>query len=106
MVGGGPSVLYDAVAVVVSATTGPTALAAEPAAKDFVTDAHAHCKFIGHTAAAAPLLDAAGVADAMDDGYHQLGTRATAKALHRGQADPGSTLHALDHLRRARNCWY
>ena len=42
MVGGGPSVLYDAVAILVIARPGATALAAKPAAKDFVSDAHAH----------------------------------------------------------------
>ena len=46
MLGGGPSVLYDAVAVVTS-DEGATTLAGMPAAKDFVTDAHNHKKFIG-----------------------------------------------------------
>ena len=32
-----------------------------PAARDFVADAFAHCKFIAYVAAAAPLLDKAGV---------------------------------------------
>ncbi|MET0664036.1 MAG: catalase [Acidimicrobiales bacterium] len=77
MVGGGPSVLYDAVAVIVS-ESGAEALAAEPAAKDFVTDAHAHCKFVAFTPEAEALFTAAGIADAMDDGYHLLGGRAKA----------------------------
>ncbi|MEO8095788.1 MAG: catalase, partial [Pseudolysinimonas sp.] len=42
---GGPSVLYDAVAVIPSAA-GAALLAAQAAAKDFVNDAHAHCKFV------------------------------------------------------------
>jgi len=70
-VDGGPSVLYDAVALLVSAD-GATALAVDAAAKDFVTDAHAHCKVIGYVASAQALLDAAGVADVMDDGYISL----------------------------------
>jgi catalase len=78
MVGGGPSVLYDAVAIVASAE-GAAALADQPPAKDFVTDAHAHCKLIGHTAEAAGLLAAAGVTDSMDGGYHELGSRPSAK---------------------------
>ncbi|MBC5810813.1 MAG: catalase [Candidatus Eremiobacteraeota bacterium] len=53
-VGGGPSVLYDCVALLVG--DGVEALAAEPAARDFVSDAFAHHKFIGYVAAAAPLL--------------------------------------------------
>jgi catalase len=51
-VDGGPSVLYDAVAILASAE-GATALAQDPAAKDFVTDAHAHGKFVAYDPAAA-----------------------------------------------------
>ena len=51
------------------------ALAARPAARDFVTDAVAHCKSIGYTSAAAVLFEAAGLpanpAD-MDDGFVSL----------------------------------
>ena len=53
----------------------PTArglLAADATAKDFVTDAHAHCKFIAYTPDAAALLDAAGVTADIDDGYTVL----------------------------------
>jgi len=58
---GGPSVLYDAVAVMVS-TKGAETLVTSHAAKTFVADAFAHLKFIAHNDAAQPLLDAAGVA--------------------------------------------
>jgi catalase len=58
---GGPSVLFDAVALVVS-DAGAAELASMPAARDFVADAFAHNKFVGHTPAAAALLDKAGVA--------------------------------------------
>jgi hypothetical protein len=44
-----------------------------PAVRDFLTDAYAHCKFIGHAGAAAPLLAATGVAELMDDGFIELG---------------------------------
>jgi len=70
-VDGGPSVLYDAVALLISAD-GAALLAADAAAKDFVTDAHAHCKFVGHVESAGPLLAAAGVIDMLDDGYLPL----------------------------------
>jgi catalase len=70
-VDGGPSVLYDAVALLPS-TDGAEALAVDAAAKDFVTDAHAHCKFIGHAESAVELLRAAGVAELTDDGYVAL----------------------------------
>ncbi|MBO0806521.1 MAG: catalase HPII, partial [Nocardiopsaceae bacterium] len=59
-VDGAPSVRYDAIAVLAS-PDGARSLAASPAARDFVSDAYAHCKFIGHTPGAAPLLSAAGI---------------------------------------------
>ena len=74
---GGPSVLYDAVAIIAS-DEGIAELVNHPAAKDFVSDAHAHAKFIAYTAAARPLLEAAGVADQLDDGYLALDKRASA----------------------------
>jgi catalase len=74
---GGPSVLFDAV-VVLLAIEAATDLSTHPAARDFVTDAFAHAKFIGHTVAAAPLLDAAGVADLLDDGFIALDDGRTA----------------------------
>ena len=57
---GGPSVLFDAVFVAAS-DAGVEALLGEAAAVAWVHDAFAHLKVIGHTAAAQPLLDAAGV---------------------------------------------
>ena len=79
-VDGGPSVLYDAVAILASAE-GAARLAAQPAAQDFVHDAHAHAKFVAFTEGARPLLDAAGVADSVDDGYVVLGDRASFAAF-------------------------
>ena len=60
MLGGGPSVLYDAVALLVSAD-GSALLAKDAAAKDFVSDAFAHCKFIAYSADALPLFEKAGI---------------------------------------------
>jgi catalase len=57
---GGPSVLYDAVALIVS-PEGAKKLSKDKTALDFVNDAFAHGKFIGHTAAAAPLFKKAGI---------------------------------------------
>ena len=68
---GGPSVLYDAVAILTSPEEVEM-LAGHPAARDFVADAYAHAKFVGYTAAANPLLAAAGVADHLDDGFIAL----------------------------------
>ena len=58
MLGGGPSVLYDAVAVLAS-PDGTALLAKDAAAKDFVSDAFAHCKFIAYSADAMPLFEKA-----------------------------------------------
>jgi catalase len=64
---GGPSVLYDAVALLPS-EDGARSLAREPTARDFVADAFAHMKFIGYVEAALPLFEKAGVLDSRDDG--------------------------------------
>jgi catalase len=68
---GGPSVVFDAVAVLLS-DTGAQLLRDEATARDFVADAFAHCKFIAHTAAATPLFEKAGVAAARDNGVVEL----------------------------------
>ncbi len=57
---GGPSVLFDAVFVALSAD-GAAMLSTEAAAVAWVHDAFAHLKVIGATSASQPLLDAAGV---------------------------------------------
>lgn len=67
MIDGGPSVLYDAVAILPS-PEGAAALVKESTARDFVADAFAHCKFIGHNDAALPLFDKAGIAGDLDEG--------------------------------------
>lgn len=70
---GGPSVLFDAVAVIAS-VDGAALLAGDATAKDFVTDAYAHCKFIGYTDEAIALFTKAGLADGLDDGCLVLET--------------------------------
>jgi catalase len=57
---GSPSVLFDAVALVLS-EAGCALLLGEGAAVDFAKDAFGHLKAIGHTPEAQPLLDKAGV---------------------------------------------
>ena len=74
---GGPSVLYDAVAILVS-DAGVKDLAKMPPARDFVADAFAHCKFIAYSAAAQPLLEKAGIWADLDDGCVELGKKADA----------------------------
>jgi len=76
-INGGPSVLYDAVAVIPSAD-GAALLAHEATARDFVNDAFAHAKFIGYSETAKPLFDKAGVSE-MDGGCVALKSAADAK---------------------------
>jgi catalase len=68
---GAPSVLYDAVVLLVSKEQA-TRLAQLPAARDFVDDAFAHNKFIAHTGDAMPIFEALGLADKIDDGVVEL----------------------------------
>lgn len=66
---GGPSVLFDAVALLVS-DAGVAKIAPHAPAKDFVSDAFAHMKFIAFNSSAAPLLAKAGVVG--DEGVIEL----------------------------------
>ena len=68
---GGPSVLFDAVAILPSAA-GATELIGLPAARDFVADAVSHRKLIAYAATAMPLFEKAGAA--LDEGFVALGT--------------------------------
>jgi catalase len=68
-IAGAPSVLYDAVAVIPSAE-GCQLLLKNAAARDFVSDAFAHLKFVGYLDSAKPLFDKAGID--MDGGFIAL----------------------------------
>ena len=76
---GGPSVLFDAVAILVSAA-GAELLSLNAAAKDFVTDAFAHCKYIGISAEANPIFVKAGISEDLDDACLPLASAADARA--------------------------
>jgi catalase len=67
---GGPSVLYDAVAVIV-ADEWIDKLGKAPAVRDFIADAHAHNKVIGYVPAAGELLSKLGV-EPLDEGHVAL----------------------------------
>ena len=86
MIDGGPSVLYDAVALLVS-EAGAAKLLNHAPARDFVADAFQHCKFIGHSDAASDLLEKAGVVP--DEGVIALN----------GKADVDAFVQALGVLR-------
>jgi catalase len=67
MIDGGPSVLYDAVALLPGeAAMGD--LVRESTARDFVADAFAHCKFIGYVKAVLPLFEKIGISGDLDEG--------------------------------------
>ncbi len=76
-IGGAPSVLFDAVAII----PGDDNLASSPAAIDFLNDAYVHCKFIGVSAAADDLLDACGLSRDDDDGIFALTDAVSASDL-------------------------
>ena len=77
---GGPSVLYDAVALLPS-ESGAQLLLNNPAARDFIADAFAHRKFIACVDAASALLAKAGVANIGDQGVVLLKKRGDAAAF-------------------------
>ena len=70
-IAGGPSVLYDAVLVLVS-NDGADYFATVPEAKDFISDAYAHKKFIGYTPEAQALFKAVGLDEVEDNGMINL----------------------------------
>ena len=72
MIDGGPSVLYDAVALLPAADAIDDLLQ-EATVRDFIANAFAHCKFIGHVSAAVPLFEKAGIEEVdFDEGVVAL----------------------------------
>ena len=86
MIDGGPSVLYDAVALLPAAAAMDDLLR-ESSARDFVADAFAHCKFIGYVESALPLFEKSGVAaEDLDEGCIVLGNPKAATSFVAGLA--------------------
>jgi catalase len=79
-INGGPSVLFDAVAIIISAE-GASLLSIDAAAKNFVTDAFAHSKYIGYTVEAEPFLAKAGITDALDEACISLAATVDAESF-------------------------
>jgi catalase len=74
MIDGGPSVLYDAIALL-PGQDAVDDLMQESCAREFVADAFVHCKFIGYVEAALPLFAKSGVpAEDFDEGCIALGS--------------------------------
>jgi len=77
---GGPSVLYDAIFLLVS--NKASLIAKDPAVKSFIADAFYHCKFIAYVAEAEVLLKSAGIATDLDRGCMRIkGKSSVAKFL-------------------------
>lgn len=79
-INGGPSVLFDAVALVFADDQADT-LAKDKPSKDFVSDAFAHAKFIAYNGPAMALLKAAGIGEDLDEGCLELGGSDSAEAF-------------------------
>jgi catalase len=77
---GGPSVLFDAVAILPS-EAGGALLAQDAASKDFVSDAFGHCKFIGYCDGASALFAEARIPPELDAGFIRLSKASDAKAF-------------------------
>ena len=78
IIAGGPSVIFDAVAIVIG-ERAVAALLAMSASRDWISDAYAHCKVIGVVAAARPLLDAANAM--VDEGVIELAGKGIASFI-------------------------
>lgn len=77
---GGPSVVFDAV-VVLASEEGILSLLKLPAARDFVSDAYSHYKFIAFSEPALKLFEKVGLPDDLDGGFMALTKRADAKTF-------------------------
>jgi catalase len=64
-------VLYDAVALLLTPEAAQ-ALSELPPARDFISDAFAHSKFVGYLPGAVDLFAATGLASKVDDGFFDL----------------------------------
>jgi len=79
-VDGGPSVVFDAVAILAS-EEGVGSLLKSPPARDFAADAYAHYKFVGFSPPSAKLFAKVGPPEGLDEGFHSLAKPADVKAF-------------------------
>ncbi|KHK90742.1 catalase [Novosphingobium malaysiense] len=77
---GAPSVVYDAVAVVMSEQSARRYDADKPSI-DFVNDAFAHAKFVAYVPEVKPLFESAGVWKWMDDGFVDVSDGSAARTF-------------------------
>jgi catalase len=76
-IGGGPSVLFDAVAII-PAKAAADKLKDDGTSKDFAADAFAHCKFIAYVQDALPIFQAVGIDTALDQACMEIKSMADA----------------------------
>jgi catalase len=76
-VGGGPSVVFDAVAVI-GGREGMDELCALPPAREFVANSYSHYKFVAYNDAAVALFDKTGLPKDLDKGFLNLSKGASA----------------------------
>ena len=79
-IGGAPSVLFDAVAIL----PGQDSLATNAASKAFLSDAHQHCKYVGWSEQASALVAICGFAGAEDDAFCALTDATSVQAFVNG----------------------
>ncbi|MBC7677206.1 MAG: catalase [Rhodoferax sp.] len=79
-IGGAPSVLFDAVAIL----PGKDSLATNAAARAFLTDGYQHCKYVGWSEEASALVAVCGLAAAEDDAFCALTDAGSAQAFVNG----------------------
>ena len=80
MADGGPSVLFDAIAVITSSKSWSD-LGDSPAAREFITDAFQHKKFIAYSESSIALFSTLGWDDTLDEGFVMLANGKDAKAF-------------------------
>ncbi|MBS0234811.1 MAG: catalase [Proteobacteria bacterium] len=77
---GGPSVLYDAVALIFSEEQA-NVLAKDAVSKDFLRDAFAHCKFVAYSPRVQSFIAAAGLSDELDEGCFEISSSQTVSSF-------------------------
>ncbi len=75
-ISGGPSVLYDAVALLISKEECPKLLQ-DAATREFIADAFAHFKFIAYTEEVKPLFEKIGLSNELDAGCFYIKDKST-----------------------------
>lgn len=90
---GGPSVLFDAVAIIIPSSS-VTKLQESPAVRDFLTDAYVHAKYIGYGSESTKLLDTILSGDRTEEeGFYKLDKKRSSSSRY---------LESCSELR----CWH